>query len=161
MRIGVISDTHNRLPNVTRIVALLNEAGVDRVVHTGDITTAKTLEVLAGLEAPLFGVYGNNDVERASLDEAARRFGMHFAEAPLRLSWADRQLVVVPDPRDLESQGDADWDIALHGHTHLRSEVRTGGRLVFNPGECAGHLKGHNAIGLVDLPTLETEILLF
>jgi predicted phosphodiesterase len=43
MRIGVVSDTHNNLRNVTRIVELLNEAGVERVVHTGDITQAKTL----------------------------------------------------------------------------------------------------------------------
>ena len=33
--------------------------------------------------------------------------------------------------------------------------------LVFNPGECAGHLQGHNAIGVVDLKSLDTEILLF
>ncbi len=41
-RIGVVSDTHNNLANVARIVELFNAAGVDRVVHTGDITQAKT-----------------------------------------------------------------------------------------------------------------------
>ena len=48
MRIGVISDTHNHLPNTRRIVELLNEARVERVVHTGDITQVKTLRLLAG-----------------------------------------------------------------------------------------------------------------
>ena len=52
-RIGVVSDTHNNLANVRDIVALFNAAGVSRVVHTGDITQAKTLDVLAGLEMPL------------------------------------------------------------------------------------------------------------
>jgi len=28
LRIGVVSDTHNHLPNVSRIVALFNAAGV-------------------------------------------------------------------------------------------------------------------------------------
>ena len=60
----MISDTHNHLPNVARIVELLNAAPVERVVHTGDITQAKTLHALAALDAPLFGVFGNNDVER-------------------------------------------------------------------------------------------------
>jgi Icc-related predicted phosphoesterase len=55
LRIGVISDTHNNLGNVARIVELLNRAAVDRVVHTGDITQPKTLEVLARLAAPLYG----------------------------------------------------------------------------------------------------------
>ena len=160
MRIGVVSDTHNRLSNVVRIVELFNTSGVDRVVHTGDITQAKTLEVLAGLEAPLFGVYGNND-ERAALAEAATPLGIELHDVPLYLDWADRRIVVVHDPRDLEALPDPNWDLALHGHTHLRTETRSGGRLVFNPGECAGHLEGLNAIGVVDLVNLDTEILLF
>ena len=64
MRIGVVSDTHNHRANVARIVELFNEARVTRVIHTGDITTADTLELLARLEMPLYGVYGNNDVDR-------------------------------------------------------------------------------------------------
>ena len=43
MRIGVVSDTHNNLKNVRRIVELFNTAAVDRVIHTGDITQAKQL----------------------------------------------------------------------------------------------------------------------
>ncbi len=56
MRIGVVSDTHNQLSNTARIVDLFNAARVDRVVHTGDITQAKTLRVLAALDAPRVGV---------------------------------------------------------------------------------------------------------
>ena len=55
MRIGVVSDTHNNLKNVRRIVELFNAADVQRVIHTGDISQAKTLDVLAGLSAPLQG----------------------------------------------------------------------------------------------------------
>ena len=91
-RIGVVSDTHNNLPNAARIVELFNGAQVDCVVHTGDITQAKTLEVLARLEAPLVGVYGNNDLgERDSLDAAAHRLGLEFADGPLYLEWGGRR----------------------------------------------------------------------
>jgi putative phosphoesterase len=160
MRIGVVSDTHNRLPNVARIVELLNAAGVDRVVHTGDITQAKTLEVLARLDAPLVGVYGNNDAgERAALAEAAARFSMRLADPPLALEIAERRVVVVHDPRALVAAGS--FDVALHGHTHRHTVERRDGRLVFNPGECAGHVAGLNAVGIVDLATLEIELLRF
>ena len=71
MRIGVVSDTHN-LKNVRRIVEIFNERGIDRVIHTGDISQAKTLDVFAALNAPLFGVFGNNDQERESLEEPSR-----------------------------------------------------------------------------------------
>ena len=161
MRIGVVSDTHNHLPNVRRIVALFAEAGVERVVHTGDITQAKTLRALGELDAPLVGVFGNNDQgERESLERAAEELGMELAQAPLGLHWAGRRILVVHDPRDLEPHFDG-HDLALHGHTHERRIDRAAGRLIFNPGECAGYLAGRNAVGVVDLANLEVEILRF
>lgn len=162
MKIGVVSDTHNRLPNVARIVELLNHAGVDRVVHTGDITQPKTLAVLARLDAPLHAVFGNNDSgERSGLRNAAARLGIDLADPPLEFHWAHRRLLVVHDPRDLARHSSAAHDLALHGHTHRYHLTRSEGRVVFNPGECAGHLSGHNAVGIVDLVTMETELLWF
>jgi len=162
MRIGVVSDTHNHLANVARIVDLLNAAGVERVVHTGDITQPGTLERLARLDAPLWGVFGNNDLgEREGLAAASARLGLVLCDPPLEVVWADRRVVVVHDPRELERLADPPA-VALHGHTHRRRLERTaGGTLVFNPGECAGHLAGHNAVGVVDLAALEVEILSF
>ena len=98
MRIGVVSDTHDNLRNVRRIVDRFNEAHVDRVVHE-----------------------------------------------PHQLSWVDGEV----------------HEVALHGHTHLRRIERTAGQLVFDPGESAGHMKGHNAIGILDLASLEPESVLF
>jgi len=162
MRIGVVSDTHDHLANVARIVELLNAAGVERVVHTGDITQPRTLELLARLDAPLCGVFGNNDRgERDGLVAASARLGIRRCDPPLEVVWAERRVVVVHDPRELE-QLDGAPAVALHGHTHRRRlERAAGGALVFNPGECAGHLAGHNAVGVLDLAALEAEILSF
>ncbi len=161
MRIGVVSDTHNNLRNVHRIVDLFNEARIDRVVHTGDITQAKVLHALAGLEAPLYGVYGNNDQERASLEEAAERHGITLVDPPMRVTWHAQRIVVVHEPHQLSWVDGEVHEVALHGHTHLRRIEHTAGQLVFNPGESAGHMKGHNAIGILDLASLEPEIVLF
>ncbi len=160
MRIGVISDTHNHLANVARIVELLNAARVERVVHTGDITQAKTLHALAGLDAPLVGVFGNNDLERPSLERACSELGFEFVDPPLRLQWAGRRIVVVHDPLDLRTHADG-AEVALHGHDHQSVRARLHGALVFNPGECAGHLPGHNRVGVLDLRSLETQLLFF
>jgi len=162
MRIGIVSDTHNHLKNARRIVELFNEAGVDRVVHTGDITQPKTLAVFADLQAPLVGVYGNNDLdERHRLEPVAAEHGFHFAEPPLHLEWHGRRLVVVHDPLELAGVPDGTHEIALHGHTHMRRIERAAGRLIFNPGECAGHMPGYNAVGVLDLETLTPGILSF
>jgi uncharacterized protein len=160
MRIGVVSDTHNRLPNVRRIVALLNAARVERVIHTGDITQARTLHALADLEAPLVGVFGNND-ERIPLLEAAAAHDFELHDGPLELTLASRRIVVVHDPLELAVARRPEHDVAFHGHDHRLTVDRAGGRLVFNPGECAGHMEGYNAVGVVDLATLEVELLRF
>jgi putative phosphoesterase len=161
MIIGVVSDTHNNLGNVQRIVELFNAADVDIVVHTGDITQAKTLEIFARLQAPLFGVYGNNDTERDSLAAAIERYGFTFSEPPYRLNWASRSIMVVHDPLDFDEHLDTRVDLALHGHTHLYRYEERNSQVLFNPGECAGHMRGFNAIGIVDLKNLEANVLKF
>jgi hypothetical protein len=134
---------------------------VERVVHTGDITQAKTLAVLADLRMPLVGVYGNNDLERAALDESAARYGFHFVDPPLDLVWAGRRIVVVHDPKDVARALRPEHEVVLHGHDHTHVIERSDGRLLFNPGESAGHMPGHNAVGVVDLVTLATALLRF
>ena len=160
MRIGIVSDTHNHLANVARIVELFNSAGVDRVVHTGDVTQAKTLHALARLDAPVAGVWGNNDQERESLDRACLELGFQFCEPPMVVEWSGRRITVVHDPLQLTDELRLS-NAVLHGHTHRRVVERSDDRILFNPGECAGHMSGHNAVGILDLESLEPEILLF
>ena len=160
-RIGVVSDTHNNLRSCRRIVQLFNAANVDAVFHTGDITQAKTLEVFGGLAMPLYGVFGNNDQERESLERAAAAFGFHFQDPPFQAVWARQRIVAVHDPLEFPPALRSACDLALHGHTHLTRIERSDGCLVFNPGECAGHMQGLNAVGVVALETLEASLLRF
>ena len=44
---------------------------------------------------------------------------------------------------------------------HLQRIEQRGAQLLFNPGECAGHIDGLNAIGILDLDTLTPEVLTF
>jgi hypothetical protein len=160
VRIAVVSDTHNNLRNVTRIVELLNAARVERVVHTGDITQAKTLDVLARLHAPLVGVYGNND-ERETLAPIAARHAMQLVEGHLSFEAAGRRVGVIHDPGHIDDALLSAHDLVLHGHNHRLVLERRAGALLFNPGECAGFLEGHTAVGVVDLAKLEVELLKF
>lgn len=161
MRIGIVSDTHNNLKNCRRIVELFNEVAVDRVVHTGDITQAKTIEIFSELKMPMHGVYGNNDQERASLESAMSEHGFSFIDPPMALEWAGRRLVVVHDPLELEGVDLTHIDIVLHGHTHRETIEYAGGMLTFNPGECAGMMTGFNAIGILDLIDVTPELIKF
>jgi len=156
-----MSDTHDNLANCQRIVELLNASGVERVVHTGDITQAKTLEVLARLDAPLVGVFGNNDKERPGLHDAALLHGIELVDPPLPLDLSGRRVSVVHDPVDITDDLLAGSEVVLHGHTHRRVHEERDGTLLFNPGECAGHMAGLNTVGVLDVLSLRVELLRF
>jgi putative phosphoesterase len=161
MRIGVVSDTHNNLKNVRRIVELFNSAGVERVIHTGDISQPKTLDAFAALNAPMVGVFGNNDEEREGLCDAIARHGFDFCDPPLFLDWHQRRILVVHDPLELVGVHTPEQDLVLHGHTHRQRIERVKKQLIFNPGECAGHMQGYNSVGVIDLESLTPQILTF
>jgi len=162
MRIGVVGDTHSRFPNVERIVNLFREAKIERIVHTGDFTEPPVLALFAQLDVPLLGVFGNNDAaNRDPLRREADRLGMEIMDPPHALAWAGRQILVLHDPEETPTSLPPRTDLVLHGHTHRHRNERQGDTLFFNPGECAGMLKGHNAVGVVDLQSLEIERLFF
>ena len=161
MKIGVVSDTHNNLRNVEKIVSIFNKERVEKVVHTGDITQSKTIEAFSEIEMPLYGVFGNNDLELESLKESIERLGFHFVQPPFINIWCKKKVIVVHDPLQLDKYDMSDYHLALHGHTHRYRLETINSTLVFNPGECAGHMQGYNAVGVIDLQFMETKIIKF
>ncbi len=158
MKLGVVSDTHDRAQNVERILSRFAEAQVEAVVHTGDFTLPQTLEMFARLEIPVYGVLGNNDHDREGLLGVASRAGMHLGEHSLELDLGGRRVCVVHDPEDVDlaelGSREGGPELVLHGHTHRYRWERVGRVWVFNPGECAGFVEGLGAVGVIDVPSL-------
>ena len=57
MLVGVVSDTHNNIKNIEKIINIFNKENADIVVHTGDISKATTLKLFSSLNCPLVGVF--------------------------------------------------------------------------------------------------------
>jgi len=163
MKIGVVSDTHNNLKNIETIINLFNDKEVSVVVHTGDIANAKSLEKFSKLNSELIGVYGNNDRNELNIKETALKNKFYFKEPPNLLSFSYRQIAVFHEPDPIEEflLQNKKVDVVLHGHTHRYRNETKNGILYFNPGESAGMLKGSNAVGIVDLDTLEAKRIFF
>ncbi len=70
-------------------------------------------------------------------------------------------MVVVHDPLELQMVNRCEFDVILHGHTHQLTIEHHDTSLTFNPGECAGHMAGFNAIGLLDLEEMKPEVVYF
>jgi len=157
MLVGVVSDTHNRVGHVKEIVNLFNQHMVSLVVHTGDITNSKTLNHFSNLNCPLKGVYGNNDLDEIGLAETSLDNGFDFRIPPYIFSIKDKKIAVFhePDPIKPLLEREKDIDLVLHGHTHRYRNEDINGVKFFNPGESAGIQKGKNAIGIVEIESLE------
>ena len=163
MRVGVVSDTHNNIKNIEKIIKLFNFEKVELVIHTGDISSAKALDKFSDLNCNLIGVFGNNDRNEIGIEAAAQRNNFQFQEPPKLVNLNLKKIAIFHEPDFIDDflLKNKEIDIVVHGHTHrYRNEVRNG-VMIFNPGECAGMFTGTNAIGILDLKKLETKRIFF
>jgi putative phosphoesterase len=162
MLIGIMSDTHDDIAQTKKAVATFNRKKVDHVLHAGDIISPFMIDTLKELQAPLIGVFGNNDGDRVLLERKSgllpsMKISGTFARIDLggmRIGLVhgnDRELV-----ETLTTSGSL--DLLVYGHTHRPEIRREGTLLVINPGEVYGHLTGRSTVALFDTVTRSGEI---
>jgi putative phosphoesterase len=118
--VGVISDTHG----LVRPEALAALAGVERIVHAGDIGAPAVLESLARI-APVSAVRGNNDRERWAA-------GIPETEV---VEVGNVSLYVLHDLHELDlDPRAAGFAAVIAGHSHQPRQEERDGVLFFNPG---------------------------
>ncbi len=160
MKIGIMSDTHDRLDAVERAIKLFNSMEVEHVLHAGDIVSPFVVPRLARLRARLTVVWGNNDGDRLLLSRRMAEHGIEPAGELAVLTLAGRRLALLHGTsehivRALAASGE--FDAVVRGHTHEASITRTP-CLVINPGEVCGYLTGRMTVAVLDLASMEAEI---
>jgi hypothetical protein len=122
MKIGVVSDTHGLLrPEV--IPAL---AGVEHILHLGDVGDPAILESLAKV-APVTAIRGNVDRSGAC---------SRLPETEVVL-FEGRYIYMLHDVHTLHlDPAAAKFSAVLYGHSHQPGIRRHKGVLYFNPGSC-------------------------
>lgn len=116
MRIAVLSDTHDRLPE--RLLTKIESASVDEIWHLGDVCEEHVLIEIQALGKPLYVVRGNcDDNFNWPLTRDLEREGLRFH--------------LVHIPRRTAPEG---CDVLLHGHTHVPRDEMVEGVRFLNPG---------------------------
>jgi putative phosphoesterase len=157
-----MSDTHDEIERTKSAVALFNREGVGHVLHAGDFVSPFMREPLRELKAPLTGVFGNNDGDRALITEKCSAVpGLSVAGTFARLEIGGMRVALLHgnDRVLLETLAlCGNLDLLVYGHTHKPEVRRAGSLLIINPGEVYGHLTGRSTVAIVDTEKREAEI---
>lgn len=135
MRIGVVSDTHDRAEVIADAIRLLQEQSVELILHCGDIETPDTARLFKPVTTHF--VFGNWDKDRSKLSAAIREAGGVHYESFGTLTLEGKRIAWVHshERHQLRQLEHSDYfDYLFYGHTHVREQHRTGKTLVANPG---------------------------
>ena len=157
MKLGVISDTHDRLPTFRRAVALFERLGVDAIFHAGDFVAPFAAKLIAPdvLKVPLYCVYGNNDGEKAGL----KKILPNVVDGPLRVKLGGKTIVMHHFIDWLKPADIAPADVVITGHTHEIVNETRNGVLYLNPGECCGWVNDRCTVMLLDLDAMKADVI--
>ncbi len=157
----MMSDTHDRIDAVERAIDFFNRAGVEHVLHAGDLVSPFVVPKFAKLKAKLHYVWGNNEGDREFVRVKLGEFGVKPLGNFAALELDGRRIALLHGTHEdiveaLSKSGS--FDVVVRGHTH-RAEIREGKTLLVNPGEVCGYLSGRQTVALLDLVELRAEIL--
>ncbi|MEM1444703.1 MAG: YfcE family phosphodiesterase [Planctomycetota bacterium] len=168
MKIGVLSDSHDRLPALAAALDAFADAGVDALIHAGDFVAPFAAKLLTAeslsergltLSGGVHVIYGNNDGERVGLKKALPQ----LVDGPLRLELDGCRIAVAHFVEWFDESDHAWADVLISGHNHEVAietrHVAGRDRLYLNPGECCGWLTGRYTVALLDTEARTAELI--
>jgi putative phosphoesterase len=158
MRVGLLADTHDRLPAIAELLRLMAEREVEVVLHAGDYCSPFALEPFVEAQVAVAGVFGRNDGDPEGLRaKAEQALALELFESPHSFEFGGKRILVVHDIGDVNDRSIEAHQLVVHGCSHRGEVVRRGETLVVNPGEGCGWLYGSPSAAIVDLDTMEVE----
>lgn len=160
MRVGLMSDSHDRVPAIAAFLKQMQEAGIGLVLHAGDYCAPFALDPFESAQMSMAGVFGKNDADLESLRaRAGRGIGLELFESPHSFEIGGRRILLVHDIADIPEHSLESHEIVVHGHSHKQEMKTRGETLIVNPGEACGWVNGVPTAAILDLDARSVEFL--
>lgn len=160
MKIAIISDTHDNIPNLEKALAWMNANGIEAIIHCGDLCAPGILKnVLAPqFTRPIHMVFGNVE-DRELLPEVVKEFPhVHHYGDVADIVFAGKRIAVNHYPSEAKKLAQTGkYRYSFYGHTHKPWEETINNCRVVNPGTLAG-LFGKATFAVWDAVTDELEL---
>ncbi|MCX7680160.1 MAG: metallophosphatase family protein [Spirochaetes bacterium] len=139
MKIGLIADTHNNLAMTMKAVEIFKEKGVELVIHAGDLTSPRIMELFRYF--PCVFVLGNSDIDVEMINARAEEMGCGKVKDCCELEIDGKKIFVlhgndVPAFRKAVSSGK--YHYIVKGHTHFFENYVSSNTRIVNPGTLYG-----------------------
>jgi putative phosphoesterase len=160
MRVGLMADSHDRVPAIAELLRRMAEAGVGMVLHAGDYCSPFALAPFHDRNMALAGVFGHNDGDHEGLRAYAQKgMGTELYESPHSFELGGHRMMLVYDIGDAAKRSIARHEFVIHGSTHQQEMKTRGECIIINPGEACGWLHGAPTAAILDLDTKQLEFI--
>jgi hypothetical protein len=139
MKIGLVSDTHNCVEPTKRAIKIFIDNNVELIIHAGDLTSPKMLELFEGLKC-IF-VLGNGDIDYDYLNSESARLGFGQIERCKSFEIEGKKFVVFHGddiPLFREAVRSGRYNYIIKGHTHFFENYISNKSRIINPGALYG-----------------------
>ncbi|HJQ19510.1 MAG TPA: YfcE family phosphodiesterase [Gemmatimonadaceae bacterium] len=160
MKIGLMADSHDRVPAIAELLKQMREAGATMVLHAGDYVSPFALKPFDDMHMTLQGVFGRNDGDHQGLlSTAGAGIGIEIFESPHSFDVGGNQILLVHDLGDVQKRSIKSHTFIVHGFAHQQSLKTQGDSILVNPGETCGWMYGTPGAAILDLDSKHVEFL--
>lgn len=160
MRIGIISDTHDQLQNLSYCLNYLRNDGIETVIHCGDLGRDYLITLFEGLR--LIIVFGNCDKVTNVIQRRVEQLGMDSFAGQTFDGYLDGKQILVTHgyyQNDLmQAALSGQYQYIISGHTHWRKDEQIGETRMINPGALGGTKHQTRSFMVLDLAKDELSI---
>jgi putative phosphoesterase len=155
MLVAILSDIHDNLWQLRKVLDDLRRHDPGAVLYCGDFCAPFTLRELAeGCSCAVYAVFGNNDGDRALLTRTAGEVGNLTLYGELAGLELDGLRVAINHYPEIAGALllSGQYDLVCTGHSHRWEERRQDQRVLVNPGEVLGRF-GESTYAVFDTAT--------
>jgi len=153
MRIAILSDIHDNVWNLEKVLNTLKSEKVDAIIFCGDFCAPPTFRKLADFRLPLYAVFGNVDGAQKEITTLALKSykNVTLEKDLLEVELDGKKIAVCHNNRFAEGLAKTEkYDAIFYGHTHVLKSERIGKTILANPGEIHSFSSSKCTFGIYD-----------
>jgi len=146
MKICILSDSHDRGPQLATAVETAKNEGAEAVIHCGDLIGVNTVKAALKLELPIHMIHGNNLGDLVALARLSCNSEglLHYHGRDADITLGGKRIFVTHYPHYGHAMAcTGDYDLVCCGHSHKpevrqQANIKGGSSWLVNPGTIAG-----------------------